>query len=72
MSWRGVPPGWPGIVAVAAAPVRGRDRPPMQPTGVKEVSARRELAHGSVSERDGVVSVDQDAIRGSRRSNPAT
>jgi excinuclease UvrABC ATPase subunit len=44
----------------------------MQPTGVKEVSARRELAHGSVSERDGVVSVDQDAIRGSRRSNPAT
>ena len=33
----------------------------------------QELAdHGSVSGRDGVVSVDQAAIRGSRRSNPAT
>jgi len=30
------------------------------------------LIHGSVSGRDGVVSVDQGAIRGSRRSNPAT
>src|SRR6185295_3978253 len=28
--------------------------------------------HGSVSGRDGVVTVDQTAIRGSRRSNPAT
>ena len=28
--------------------------------------------HGSVPGRDGVVSVDQAAIRGSRRSNPAT
>src|SRR5205814_3289088 len=30
------------------------------------------LIHGSVSGRDGVVAVDQGAIRGSRRSNPAT
>ncbi|MDH5373352.1 MAG: ATP-binding cassette domain-containing protein, partial [Acidimicrobiia bacterium] len=30
------------------------------------------LIHGSISGRDGVVSIDQDAIRGSRRSNPAT
>jgi excinuclease UvrABC ATPase subunit len=30
------------------------------------------LIHGSVSGRDGVVSVDQAPIRGSRRSNPAT
>src|SRR5665811_1169072 len=29
-------------------------------------------SHGSVSGRDGVVSVDQAAIKGSRRSNPAT
>jgi hypothetical protein len=30
------------------------------------------LAHGSVTPPDGVASVDQGAIRGSRRSNPAT
>jgi len=30
------------------------------------------LIHGSVSSRDGVVTVDQTGIRGSRRSNPAT
>jgi excinuclease UvrABC ATPase subunit len=30
------------------------------------------LIHGSVSGRDGVVSIDQTPIRGSRRSNPAT
>jgi excinuclease UvrABC ATPase subunit len=35
-------------------------------------SGKSSLIHGSVSERDGVVSVDQGAIRGSRRSNPAT
>ena len=35
-------------------------------------SGKSSLVHGSVSERDGVVSVDQGAIRGSRRSNPAT
>ncbi|HEX3196234.1 MAG TPA: ATP-binding cassette domain-containing protein, partial [Propionibacteriaceae bacterium] len=35
-------------------------------------SGKSSLLHGSVSGRDGVVSVDQGAIRGSRRSNPAT
>jgi excinuclease UvrABC ATPase subunit len=35
-------------------------------------SGKSSLIQGSVSERDGVVSIDQGAIRGSRRSNPAT
>ncbi len=35
-------------------------------------SGKSSLIHGSVSGRDGVVAVDQGAIRGSRRSNPAT
>ena len=35
-------------------------------------SGKSSLIHGSVSRRDGVVAVDQTAIRGSRRSNPAT
>ncbi|CCH21051.1 ATP-binding cassette domain-containing protein [Micromonospora lupini] len=35
-------------------------------------SGKSSLIHGSVSGSDGVVSVDQSAIRGSRRSNPAT
>ena len=35
-------------------------------------SGKSSLITGSVSGRDGVVSVDQSAIRGSRRSNPAT
>jgi excinuclease UvrABC ATPase subunit len=35
-------------------------------------SGKSSLIHGSVSGREGVVSVDQTAIRGSRRSNPAT
>jgi excinuclease UvrABC ATPase subunit len=35
-------------------------------------SGKSSLLHGSVSGGDGVVSVDQSAIRGSRRSNPAT
>ncbi|HEX2497391.1 MAG TPA: ATP-binding cassette domain-containing protein, partial [Actinomycetes bacterium] len=35
-------------------------------------SGKSSLIHGSVSGRDGVVSVDHTAIRGSRRSNPAT
>ncbi len=35
-------------------------------------SGKSSLIHGSVSKRDGVVAVDQAAIRGSRRSNPAT
>jgi excinuclease UvrABC ATPase subunit len=35
-------------------------------------SGKSSLIHGSVSPREGVVTVDQGAIRGSRRSNPAT
>jgi excinuclease UvrABC ATPase subunit len=35
-------------------------------------SGKSSLIHGSVSGRRGVVAVDQGAIRGSRRSNPAT
>ncbi|MGH3437552.1 MAG: ATP-binding cassette domain-containing protein [Sciscionella sp.] len=35
-------------------------------------SGKSSLVHGSVSGRDGVVTVDQAAIKGSRRSNPAT
>ncbi|MDO9454560.1 excinuclease ABC subunit UvrA [Nocardioides sp.] len=35
-------------------------------------SGKSSLIHGSVAARDGVVAVDQAAIRGSRRSNPAT
>jgi excinuclease UvrABC ATPase subunit len=35
-------------------------------------SGKSSLIHGSVAGRDGVVVIDQGAIRGSRRSNPAT
>jgi excinuclease UvrABC ATPase subunit len=35
-------------------------------------SGKSSLIHGSVSGKEGVVSVDQTPIRGSRRSNPAT
>ncbi|MDQ3324506.1 MAG: excinuclease ABC subunit UvrA [Actinomycetota bacterium] len=35
-------------------------------------SGKSSLIHGSVAARDGVVVIDQGAIRGSRRSNPAT
>jgi excinuclease ABC A subunit len=35
-------------------------------------SGKSSLIHGSVAGRDGVVVVDQAAIKGSRRSNPAT
>jgi excinuclease UvrABC ATPase subunit len=35
-------------------------------------SGKSSLIHGSVSGREGVVSIDQTQIRGSRRSNPAT
>jgi excinuclease UvrABC ATPase subunit len=35
-------------------------------------SGKSSLIDGSVSGRDGVVTIDQSAIRGSRRSNPAT
>ncbi|WP_407317820.1 excinuclease ABC subunit UvrA [Isoptericola halotolerans] len=48
------------------------------PTGVLTVvtgvagSGKSSLIHGSLADRDGVVVVDQGAIKGSRRSNPAT
>ncbi len=35
-------------------------------------SGKTSLIHGSLARRDGVVVVDQGAIKGSRRSNPAT
>jgi excinuclease UvrABC ATPase subunit len=35
-------------------------------------SGKSSLIHGSVAGQDGVVAIDQTAIRGSRRSNPAT
>ncbi|MBJ7520554.1 MAG: excinuclease ABC subunit UvrA [Solirubrobacteraceae bacterium] len=35
-------------------------------------SGKSSLIHGSVAGREGVIEVDQSAIRGSRRSNPAT
>ena len=48
------------------------------PTGVLTVvtgvagSGKSSLIHGALAGRDGVTVVDQSAIRGSRRSNPAT
>ncbi|MCK2036754.1 excinuclease ABC subunit UvrA [Microbacterium sp. SSW1-49] len=35
-------------------------------------SGKSSLIHGSVTRREGVVAIDQGAIKGSRRSNPAT
>lgn len=35
-------------------------------------SGKSSLIHGSLAKRDGVVAIDQSAIKGSRRSNPAT
>ncbi|WIB75939.1 excinuclease ABC subunit UvrA [Curtobacterium sp. MCPF17_002] len=64
--------------------IRGADAHNLQgvdvdvPTGVLTVvtgvagSGKSTLIHGSLSPRDDVVAIDQGAIRGSRRSNPAT
>jgi len=68
----------------AALKVRGADTHNLKrvnvdiPLGVLVVitgvagSGKSSLIHGSVSAQDGVVSIDQGAIKGSRRSNPAT
>jgi excinuclease UvrABC ATPase subunit len=67
-----------------ALEVRGADRHNLRdvdvdiPLGVLVVltgvagSGKSSLIQGSISGRDGVVTIDQAAIRGSRRSNPAT
>jgi excinuclease UvrABC ATPase subunit len=69
---------------VGALEIRGADTNNLQrvdvdvPLGVLVVitgvagSGKSSLIHGSLSKRDGVVTVDQGAIKGSRRSNPAT
>jgi len=68
-----------GVLEVRGASAHNlRDVDVDMPLGVLVVvtgvagSGKSSLIHGSVSGRDGVVSVDQTPIRGSRRSNPAT
>ncbi len=70
--------------SMGALEVRGADTHNLQgvdvdiPLGVLTVvtgvagSGKSSLIGGSVANRDGVVSIDQGAIKGSRRSNPAT
>jgi len=70
--------------STGSLPIRGANRNNLQnvdvdiPLGVLTVltgvagSGKSSLIHGSMPHDSGVVSVDQAAIRGSRRSNPAT
>ncbi|GAA2023371.1 excinuclease ABC subunit UvrA [Agromyces tropicus] len=75
----------PGVRRSSGAiEVRGADEHNLQgidvdiPLGVLTVvtgvagSGKSSLIHGSVSPREGIVSIDQGAIKGSRRSSPAT
>ncbi|HEX4470471.1 MAG TPA: excinuclease ABC subunit UvrA [Nocardioides sp.] len=68
-----------GVLEVRGAATHNlRDVDVDLPTGVLLVitgvagSGKSSLIHGSVAGLDGVVTVDQTGIRGSRRSNPAT
>lgn len=68
-----------GVIEVRGATSHNlRDVDVDLPTGVLTVvtgvagSGKSSLIHGSVAGREGVVVVDQSAIKGSRRSNPAT
>jgi excinuclease UvrABC ATPase subunit len=68
-----------GVLEVRAASLHNLQKVDVDiPLGVLVVvtgvagSGKSSLIHGSVSGRDGVVTVDQAAIKGSRRSNPAT
>ncbi len=68
-----------GILAVRGAATHNlRDVDVDIPLGVLVVvtgvagSGKSSLIHGSVAGREGVVTIDQSPIRGSRRSNPAT
>ena len=70
--------------ATGALEIRGASTNNLQsvdvdiPTGILTVvtgvagSGKSSLIHGSLADREGVVVVDQSAIKGSRRSNPAT
>lgn len=68
-----------GALQIREATTHNLDRVSVDvPTGVLVVvtgvagSGKSSLIHGSLPGRDGVLVVDQSAIRGSRRSNPAT